>query len=420
MTENELVEQRTRLQMLAVALTALVLALAAYILLARKGEAPPPPAAADTAGSKASAGLIHLNLQAQKEANLSMVLAATRVEKDTIRANGQITVNENETWHVGALAEGKVTQVLANIGDHVKQGQVLALMHSHAVHETRAAYIQAQAELERAIAHKEMARRVAERAQRLLKVEAISLEQADQAANDLRNSEAAIVRARADLEKETQHMTEFLEIDPHGIKHAGDGDDDPDAVSIKAPNAGVILRRLVSSGSVLSVGQEAFTISNLNSLWVIAGVNEADLGAVRPGMQARISVRAFPERTFAGTVLQLGEELDPATRTLKVRINLPNAQGNLKPEMYAQVDLEQRDSRAALYIPESAVEDLNGQKVAFVQTGGDAFQVRTLKIGATTNGMVEIIAGISEGERVVTRGAFALKSELLKSSLQGE
>ncbi|MGJ5813099.1 efflux RND transporter periplasmic adaptor subunit [Paludibaculum fermentans] len=420
MTENELVEQKTRLQMLAVALTALVISLAAYILLARKGEVPPPPAAAETSGSKTTAGVIHLNLQAQKEANLGMVLAASSVEKDTIRANGQITVNENETWHVGALAEGKVTQVLANIGDHVKQGQVLALMHSHTVHETRAAYIQAQAELERAIAHKEMARRVSDRAQRLLKVEAISQEQADQAANDLRNSEAAIVRARADLEKETQHMTEFLEIDPHGIKHEGDANDDPDAVPIKAPNAGVILRRLVSSGSVLSVGQEAFTISNLNSLWVIAGVNEADLGAVRPGMRARISVRAYPDRTFAGNVLQLGEELDPATRTLKVRIHFPNAQGNLKPEMFAQVELEQGESRSALYIPESAVEDLNGQKVAFVQTGGDSFQVRTLKIGATTNGMVEVTGGITEGERVVTRGAFALKSELLKSSLQGE
>ncbi|WP_321476829.1 efflux RND transporter periplasmic adaptor subunit [uncultured Paludibaculum sp.] len=420
MTENELVEQRTRLQMLAVALTAVVIALAAFILLTRKGEAPPLPTSAEAAGAKSDAGIIRMNPQAQREANLAVVLAASSVEKDTIRANGQITVNENETWHVGALAEGKVMHVLANIGDHVNQGQVLALMHSHTVHETRAAYIQAQAELDRAIAHREMARRVAERAQRLLKVEAISQEQADQAANDLRSSETNIVKARADLEKEKQHMTEFLEIDPVGTRHASDATDDPDAVPIKAPSAGVILRRLVSSGSVLSVGQEAFTISNLNSLWVIAGVNEADLAAVRPGMLARISVRAFPERTFAGTVLQLGEELDPATRTLKVRINLPNPQGNLKPEMFAQVDLEQGESRPALYIPESAVEDLNGQKVAFVQMGSDSFQVRTLKIGATTNGQVEVTGGINEGERVVTRGAFALKSELLKTSLQGE
>lgn len=420
MTENELIEQRTRWQMLAVALTAIVLALLAYILLARRGEAPPLPAAPEAAAPKAEAGLIRLDPQAQHEANLVVTVAASRVEQSTVRANGQITVNENETWHVGALAEGKIMHVLANVGDHVVQGQVLALMHSHTVHETRAAYIQAQAELDRAIAHREMARRVSERAQRLLKVEAISQEQADQAANDLRNAEANIVKARADVEKERQHMTEFLEIDPSGAAHGSDSTDDPDAVPIKAPAAGIVLRRLVSIGSVLSVAQEAFTVSNLNRLWVIAAVNEADLAAVRPGMRASISVRAFPDRTFAGNVLQLGEELDPATRTLKVRINLPNAQGDLKPEMFAQVDLEQPDTSAALYIPESAIEDLNGQKVAFVQIAPDRFQVRTLQIASVTAGQAKLTGGIQPGERVVTRGAFALKSELLKSSLQGE
>lgn len=422
MTENnQLAEQKTRLQMMVVALGAIVLSLVGYIVMARKSDAPPLPATSETAAEKSSqTGIIRLTPQAQQEANLSTVLAASRVEKDTIRANGQITVNENETWHVGALAEGKVTQVLANIGDHVTKGQVLALMHSHVVHETRAAYTQAQAELSRAISHAEMARRVAERAQRLLKVEAISQEQADQAANDLRNAESAIVKARADVEKEQRHMEEFLEIASSGNRAGKTSAEDLDAVPIKAPNAGVVIRRLVSTGSVLSVGQEAFTVSNLNSLWVIAAVNEADLAAVRPNMLARISVRAFADRTFAGRVLQLGEELDPATRTLKVRINLPNTQGDLKPEMFTQVDLERGDNRSALYIPESAVEDLNGQKVAFVQTAGDTFQVRTLKTGATSNGQVEVTAGINEGERVVTRGAFALKSELLKSTLQGE
>ena len=419
---QDLIEQKTRLQMMSVALAAIVLALTAYIVLSRKGSAPPLPVAAESAVAEkhSQIGLIRLNSQAQREANLSLALAAARVEKGTVRSNGQITVNENETWRVGAIAEGKITQILANVGDHVKKGQVLALMHSHMVHETRAAYTQAQAELDRAKAHWEMTRRMSDRAQRLLKVQAISQEQAEQTANDLRSAQTAITKAQADVEKEKQHMTEFLEISAgsdHAVHASGE---DPDAVPIKAPNSGVVIRRLVSTGSVLSVGQEAFTVSNLNSLWVIAAVNEADLAVVRPGMWARISVRAFPDRTFPGRVLQLGEELDPATRSLKVRISLPNAQGDLKPEMFAQVDLERGDNRSALYIPESAVEDLNGQKVAFVQTSQEVFQVRTLKSGATLNGQTEVLGGIREGDRVVTRGAFALKSELLKSTLQGE
>ncbi len=414
--QTELLEQKTRLQMIAVALMATVAALTIYILLTRKGDAPPLPTTVEAKADRVQQnGLVHLTPQAQREANLVIVPAATGDEKETIRCNGQIAINENETWHVGALVEGKVTEVRANIGDHVKAGQVLAYLHSHIVHETRAAHTQAQADLDRALSHQELTRRVAERAQRLLKVEAISQEQADQAANDLRNAGTAIVKARANLEKEQQHMTEFLEISTNGARTPGDAD--PDAVPLKAPDSGVIIRRLVSAGSVLSVGQEAFTISNLNNLWVIAGVNEADLASVRPGMQARISVRAFADRVFAGNVLQLGEELDPQTRTLKVRIGVPNLQGALKPEMFAQVDLEQRDQRSALFIPDSAVEDLNGQKVAFVQTAAETFQVRTLKIRGTANGQVEVAEGIRDGERVVTRGAFALKSELLKSTL---
>lgn len=411
-------DEKTRLQMTVVGLVVLLAGLLGYIVLTKPPaslEAPPPVQAG--AAVKAEVRAVSLSAAVQKEANLAVLEVTPSVSKGVVEANGQVALNENETWHVGAMSEGKVTQISANVGDHVKQGQVLAYLHSHAVHETRAAYAQAVAELERAKSQRELSRRSADRAQRLLRLQAISQEQAETAMNDLNAAETAITKAEAGVQKERTHLTEVLEVSVDG-SHSESAD--ADAVPIRAPQSGTIIRRQVSIGTVLAVGQEAFTIANLSSLWVIAAVNEADLAAVRTGVPARVTVRAFPDRSFPGRVLQLGEEMDAATRTLKVRIAVSSPAEDLKPEMFAQVEIEKQGQRPALYLPDSAIEDVDGQRVAFVQTGPETFEPRTLKVGVSSDQQVEVVSGIQAGEKVVTRGAFVLKSELLKSRLQGE
>ncbi len=422
MTQKNIFSDETaRLQMMVVGLAVAVAALVAYIVLSKPGEPPAPPAPQETAPPAAARprSRIVLSAAAQQEAGIQLTVLSPRTERSTIQANGQLVLNENETWHVGSLVEGKVTEVRANAGDRVRKGQVLALVHSHAVHETRAAYAQALAELDRAKAARELARRSAARADRLFRLQAVSQEQVDSANNDLRAAETGVEKAAADVEKERRHLIEFLEVNPD-TPHAAAESPEADSVPIKAPSSGTVIRRLVSSGSVLSVGQEAYTISNLSSLWLIAAVNEADLAAVHPGVAARISVRAYPNRTFAGRVLQLGEEMDPATRSLKVRIAVASPSEELKPEMFAQVEIDGAGGRPAIHLPETSLEDIDGERVVFVQTSADSFEPRTVKTAPATAGLVEVVSGVTAGEKVVTKGAFILKSEMLKSRLQGD
>jgi cobalt-zinc-cadmium efflux system membrane fusion protein len=138
------------------------------------------------------------------------------------------------------------------------------------------------------------------------------------------------------------------------------------------------------------------------------------------GQTVRVLVRAYPERAFPGRILRLGEELDPTTRTLKVRVLVPNQGGLLKPEMYATAEIERAGSRSALFVPEAAAQDLNGNRVVFVKTGADRFEARPIQVARVSDGKMEVTNGLKAGDQVAVKGSFILKSQLLRSSMESE
>jgi cobalt-zinc-cadmium efflux system membrane fusion protein len=192
---------------------------------------------------------------------------------------------------------------------------------------------------------------------------------------------------------------------------------DEDLVPIKAPAAGTVLARSVTPGTVVSPSSEMFVITDLSRLWVAAAVNEEHLAKLREGLTARVYVQAYPDRAFTGTLTKIGEGLDPATRTIQARIEVPNEKGLLKPEMYATVDILAGGSEPALLVPQSAPQEVNGQTAVFVYKGGGRFEVRPIATGRVIEGLLEVVAGLKDGEKIVTRGAFVLKSQLLKSTM---
>lgn len=164
-------------------------------------------------------------------------------------------------------------------------------------------------------------------------------------------------------------------------------------------------------------GDELFVISDLSTVWMIAAVNEEDLGKVRLGMPVTVRIQAYPDRTFPGRVTKLGDQLDPATRTIPVRVELANAQGRLKPEMYATAEINAGGSAEGIFIPESAVQQVDGKPTVFVRSGADRFEARVVETGRIVDHQLEVTRGLSVGERIVTQGSFTLKSQLLKGSL---
>lgn len=370
---------------------------------------------------KSSAAEVTVDEARQKEGGVVTETVSERQLAESIRVTGRIVLNENQTWRVGAIIEGRVVQVFVNAGDRVKKGQVLARLHSHEVHEARAAHANARTELARLREQERHATRVRDRARRLYELKAGSLEQAELAEAELRNVQAGIRQAETEVARTRTHLVEFLEIEPQDPGHHREGaHGDEDWVPIRASADGTVLERKVSIGSVLQPGQEAFVVSDLSSLWMIAAIGEEHFGRVRPGMPVQVTVQSHAGRAFPGRLERMGEQLDPSTRTLQGRILLPNPHGLLKPEMYGDAELQLPSRRAALFVAETALQEVKGQTVVFVRVAPTVFEARAVETGRSVNGMVEALSGVSRGDQVAVRGAFLLKSQLLRSSLAEE
>jgi len=378
-------------------------------------QVPPPKAGAVPEGTHTTAPQqVLLDEHARREASIVIEKVVVRSRPESIQASGRITVNEERTWRIGAVTNGRVVTILANAGDAVKPGQVLARLHSHEVHESRADYQKALAELARLKSGVSFAQRARDRARRLLELKAASVEQVEHAESELRNAQAALSNAEVEVNRTRAHLVEFLDVP---VEDSTSGAEDHDLIPIRAPAAGTLLARNVTPGTVVQPSNELFVITDLSSLWMIASVNEEHLAKLRTGFTARVEVQAFPGRAFPGRITKLGEELDATTRTLRARIELPNRSGQLKPEMYATATIDLGGSIPAMYVPQEAIQEIGGRPSVFVRTSPDKFEARVVRTGRPLDRFMEIESGLKAGDDIVTRGSFVLKSQLMKTAL---
>lgn len=191
-------------------------------------------------------------------------------------------------------------------------------------------------------------------------------------------------------------------------------------LELKAPLDGVVVERKSAVGEQVDANTTLLTISDPTSIWVIAEIQERDLGAIKVGQEARFRVVAYPEETFTGAIVRLGHEVETASRTLEARIAVANLDGRLRPGMFADVEITTEVSRQALLIPDGAVQTDAGDQIVFVALNDRQFQRRAVQTGHVESGQIEVLAGLKSGERVVTEGSFILKSELSKSELGEE
>jgi membrane fusion protein, heavy metal efflux system len=377
----------------------------------RKADASP------AAQSQHPDNVIVIQPDSQKAAGFALTKVIARTLPLTTTAVGSLTVDEEKTDHIGVVFAGIVTQVLVNVGDQVKDGQVLARLHTHDLHDAISAYRSGLAEAERTRRLIDYSRRNRERYDSLYQIKFASRQEAEQAAMEYRNAVADNDKAQAMLQGARSHLSDMLEVPEDKINESDLRDD---TIPIKSPRSGIVMARYVTPGMALNPGAQTFTVSGLATLWMMAAVNEENLQGLRIGMPVTIHVRAYPDVTFGGQIVQLGPQLDPATRTLTVRVLVPNRDSRLRPEMYATAEIARGASRSALFVPEDSVQNLNGNSVVFVRRPNSEFEARPIKSGARVNHEVEIVDGLKDGEEVVTDGAFVVKSQFLTRSLVQE
>jgi cobalt-zinc-cadmium efflux system membrane fusion protein len=328
---------------------------------------------------------------------------------------GRIALPDNATWRVGVLTEGRVEKVYANLGDFVHKGQILARMHSHEVHDARAAYQIAVADSARLESAQALAQVEYDRTQRLYGLKAVSLEQTQIAHQELVNAQTEVTNARTAVNRERTHLEDTLGV-PADVP-AGSHNEDNELVPIAAPATGYILQKMVTPGVTIQPSTDAFVIGDLDRLWMLASVSADQLSRVHVGQSASISLPDVPGESFSGRVVNLGQQFDATTRQMQIRIELANKGGRLRPEMLARAELPVGERKAALLVPQEAVQQVNGQDAVFVRSSADHFVMRPIQAGDAAQGMVQIISGIQSGDQVVTRGSFLVKSQLLRASI---
>ena len=398
--------------LLALVVISLIAGLAMRYLL----RPPEREVASTTTSSRARAeetatNIVVLSPDALARGEIQIVTVGRRPLPQELRVTGRVQVNEDRAVRIGSPVEGRITRVLATVGDRVKAGQPVLALHSHELAAARSDYEKARAAVARAEKALAYAQAEFERANRLLEAKAISRREQLRAAADLMTAEAELEQARAELRR----AEEFLH-------HLGAWPELSDEVLIRAPIDGVVLERRATVGTVVTPSMDLLMIADLSTLWVIAEVPEPQAARIRVGQPVSIFVAAFAEERFSGRVAHIGEVLDPQTRTVRVRCVVHNRQQRLRPEMYATILITLGSTSPQLVIPREAVQEIGGQSIVFVELAPGRFEKRPVRLGLSATlsegEFVEVTSGLREGERIVARGSFWLKSELLKTVIQ--
>jgi cobalt-zinc-cadmium efflux system membrane fusion protein len=304
---------------------------------------------------------------------------------------GKIAVNGDRATPVFSPYSGRVTRVIAGLGDTVKAGAPLATLEA-------SEFVQAQNDLRTAAAQVKIARINETRKHALFDAKGGSLQDWQQAQADLTTAETALGSVRNRLSILGMSAARIAELERAEIINP--------VATLTAPIAGVVVDRQVGPGQYLQSGSgtPVFTIADPGNVWLLANVREADTGLVKLGQTVEVRVLAYPKRTFKARVTYVAALLDAATHRLPVRAEIDNRDGALKPEMFASFRILTSDASESPAVPESAVVYEGAAAHVWVVAGEGLLELRAIRTGRSDGRLIEVLDGLKPGERVVTKG----------------
>jgi membrane fusion protein, copper/silver efflux system len=231
---------------------------------------------------------------------------------------------------------------------------------------------------------------------------------------------AAAFGSRSDVPQGSRQRLLNLAVPPHLVEEIERTRKVPLTFTWTSPRDGIVLERNVSDGMRVMPGDVLFRIADHSHVWVTADVAERDLANVAVDQPVTVRARSYPDRTFTGTIALIYPHLNPTTRTVKVRIELPNKDHLLLPDMYAEAEIDTGSGRQVVAVPESAVIDSGDRQVVLIDKGGGRFEPRRVELGQHGAGYIEVRKGVAEGDNVVTWANFLIDAESnLKAALKG-
>jgi membrane fusion protein, heavy metal efflux system len=399
---------------------------------------------------------IALEPETLKAAGIEIEGVTQRPAIALLRVTGTVETNQQQTQQVTPLVGGRVERVNVSIGDRVRAGSVMAViaspqiaqlhgkLHEAETHlalaernlqrvqrsENRVAVLQAKAKLDEADATLKRVKRLielgvgagkdliaAETAHKTAKAEYefqsnISLNK------ELQEARAAVETSRVDVAHIRDEIRSLGAPVPVGEQHSHDRD--TSLIALRTPASGTVTERLVNPGAGIEAGRPLFTISNLSTVWVIANVAESQIGQLRIGTPAEI--RATGSQSISGRVDYIDPQLNEETRTARVRITVANPEERLKAGMFVEIGFQTNTATTEgeeLVVSTEAVQQLGERSVVFLPKENELghFEAREVELGGEVEGYRRVLSGLKLGDKVVTKGSFTLKTQMLKGEM---
>lgn len=344
--------------------------------------------------------VVHLPPEVFRAANLDVAPAHKEILRSTLALPGEIAANPDRSGRISSTVAGRIEEVRFKEGANVSKGDVVAVLRVPDLGKVRGAYAAASSKAKAARSN----------ADRL---------------KDLSDNRLASSQAYLDAEAEAQSLDAEQKALAEQLAAVGAGGTTGTGflLSLRAPLSGVVVRRDAVVGQPVTAEQSLGSIADLSEVWFLARVFEKDLGRLHEGAPAEVELNAYPDERFEGKVDSLSTQIDPVARTLTARISLTNRGRLLRVGLFgsARVDVGEDASRApVLVVPRPAITKIDGKDVVFVRTGAESYETHEVVLGESVVGKVQIVAGLREGEPVVTRGVFTLKSLVLKGTFAEE
>ncbi len=377
--------------------------------------APPAEPPRESADARPAPRELKVAPEMQKKWGLATGPVARVTVTGGLTLPGVIALNQQRTAQITSLLEGRVTSIATDLGDQVRRGQALLVVHAPALAQAQTAFLQAAA-------RRSIARRELDRARELMKDDAIQQKEVQRRQAEFEAATTDYGLAESQLRSIGWDHPQLDALLAKASQSSADLSDvvDP-TLTIRAPMDGRILTRDVVTGEQVRPDKLLFTVSDLSTVWALLDARERDLPGLSVGGRVQIATEVYGDRRFPGTLTRVGDVVDEKLRTIKLRVDLPNPGLLLKPNMFVQGSLEARaGAREVLAVPEEAVQTIEGEPAVFVVTPAGGFAVKVVALGDRVGPNRAIAGGLDGRETVVVAGAFNLKAEWLKSSFAGE
>src|SRR5437867_1590715 len=356
-------------------------------------EAPQAPAEAAKAAAPDSDPVeVTLTADAVARAGIKTAVVLSERAAQSLTVPGTVMPNAYRETRFNALVGGVVTRVSAELGSPVRRGEPLAVIFSNELAEAQMKYLSMRAMFE-------ADRQKHERMEKLVALGAASRQELEEvtAVHAAHETEVAAARQRLLL----------LGLSPEQVMQQTDASHINLEVVVRSPADGVVIARSVNPGQVVGAGQELFVVADLRTVWAIGDLYEKDFGSVRVGSNATITIPAAPRAVLRGRVAYIDPRVDPATRTAKVRVEVPNRNGELRLGMFVTLSFQTGLSRPVTLVPRAAIQTVGERAVVYTPAEGEEgkFTERTAKLGTPVGEFVQVLDGLKPGEKVVTDGS---------------